>query len=282
VIWDFSAAMLSVDGMISVVLSLPPTTPLGTVLHLSATITPNGTDEDITNNAHAIEQIVVASYDPNDKLVVPSVLTPDQVVAGTPVRYTIRFQNTGTAPAQFVRVRDTLDQRLNAATFRFITSSHPCAWFIENDVLSFVFDNIYLMDSLSDGPGSHGFVTFEITPASTLSIGDIVENIAGIYFDYNEPVITAPAVFSVEEPMAIAEDAEPAILVFPNPAADVVHVVSPNNVNGTSLTINDITGRTVRTVIARNGRTSIDVRDLPAGAYVLRLLDGTNARFTKQ
>lgn len=281
--WDYSAGALDLDGSILVDLYLPPGVALGTELLLSATVSTDAPDADMSNNEDHMTRIVVGSFDPNDKLVSPSVLSPAEVAAGTPVGYTIRFQNTGTASALLVRIQDVLDPRLEVGTFRFLSSSHPCAWYIEQGVLSFVFEGINLPDSSSDEPGSHGFVRFEITPASTLVLNESVENTAAIYFDFNEPVITAPAIFSVEEAMGVVEYGANGITVGPNPASDFVAIRCNGLIGQATVRLRDAAGRVVKTVNLREDTAVLDLHGLAPGVYTARIDgDARTARVVKR
>lgn len=283
VTWNFSVDALDVDGSITVFLSLPVATPLGTELSQSVTIAPADTDEDPSNNTDLMEQVVIGAYDPNDKLVEPSVLSPQEVAAGASVRYTVRFQNTGTAEALLVRISDTLDTRLDPTGFRFLASSHACDWYIESGVLSFIFHDINLPDSTNDEPGSHGFVSFEINASTDLSLGESVANVAGIYFDYNEPVITEPAVFAVENTTDVAENTGARFRIFPNPVHDVLYVVGDADASVTKVILCDATGRERVSAQLANGRAAINVRELPAGLYAVRSSEGELlSRFIKQ
>ncbi|MEL7535177.1 MAG: SprB repeat-containing protein, partial [Bacteroidota bacterium] len=141
---------------------------------------------------------ILASYDPNDKQVSPEgVVAPATGQGGyilptqDLMEYTVRFQNTGTYPAQYVVIRDTLDSDLNALSFRAAGASHPYSLNFEDDsVLVFTFANINLPDSASDPQGSQGFVAYTLQHAGSLSPGSQIENRAAIYFDYNAPIIT--------------------------------------------------------------------------------------------
>ena len=66
---------------------------------------------------------------------------------------------------------------------------------VENDVINlqlfdFIFNNIQLPDSNVNEPASHGFVKFKINQRANNPLGTVIENKAGIYFDFNEAVIT--------------------------------------------------------------------------------------------
>lgn len=136
---------------------------------------------------------VIASYDPNDKQVFPQgVCAEHYTLKNQALTYTVRFQNTGNAPAIDVFLLDSLSPSFDLKTLRVLSSSHqPMITEIVGDrILKFDFKNINLADILSDEEASKGFVTFEISPYLNLLDGTLIENNAGIYFDFNPPVIT--------------------------------------------------------------------------------------------
>jgi uncharacterized repeat protein (TIGR01451 family) len=167
------------------------TAVIGSDVSVSAQVTPIATDANPLNNSQTIRTIIVGSYDPNDKAVTPVFLHPDMVAVGERLYYTIRFQNTGNYPASFVRILDTLSQRVDLASIRVESASHPFTWNIRNQrILDVLFDDINLPDSTHNEPESHGFVKFSIRADSTLQLGQKIENTAYIYFDFNPAVVT--------------------------------------------------------------------------------------------
>ena len=70
------------------------------------------------------------------------------------------------------------------------------------------------------------------------------------------------------QPMAIDPVAVPAMALYPNPATDILHVVSLES--GVEAVLYDISGRAVRVMTLVEGRNTLDVGALPAGVYVLR------------
>ncbi|MEM6343009.1 MAG: PKD domain-containing protein [Bacteroidota bacterium] len=161
-------------------------------------VNPIAGDTTPANNYDTTCVEILAAYDPNDKQVSPiGVVAPATGQGGyilpseNLMEYTVRFQNTGNYPAQYVVIRDTLDSDLNAMSFRAAGASHPYSLNFEDDsVLVFTFANINLPDSASDPLGSQGFVAFSLQHAGSLSPGSQIENRAAIYFDYNAPIIT--------------------------------------------------------------------------------------------
>lgn len=196
-------------------------TPADELLCFYAQVLPQVGDVAPANNTHTTCAYLQFSLDPNDKHVDPiglcgaGYVPMDQVL-----RYTVRFQNTGNAPALRVAVMDSLSPLLDPASLRVIANSHPMvAEWMPGHVLRFVFDNIDLPDSTSNEPESHGHVVFELAPVAAIQSGDEVTNNVGIYFDYNEPVITNTVhnTYTADMPTACSEEVGVAELAhFPN------------------------------------------------------------------
>ncbi|MDJ1496941.1 6-bladed beta-propeller [Cytophagaceae bacterium DM2B3-1] len=137
---------------------------------------------------------IIDSFDPNDKLVSP-VGTPNDhyTPTNTELKYTIRFQNTGTDYAYTVTVVDTLSESLDISTLQMGSSSHMYSLKVTGKgrpVLTWTFNTINLPDSTRDQAGSNGFVQFTIKPKANLAEKAQIENFADIFFDYNDPVRT--------------------------------------------------------------------------------------------
>lgn len=258
------------------------TVSLGTDVEHTVSVSPEFADLTIADNTATWNDVVVGSYDPNDKMVRPTVLNWAEVAAGTPVEYTIRFQNTGTAPAHTVIISDSLSADLQWDSFEMLSSSHAHIWWVQNGVVYFRFDNIMLPDSNSNEPASHGFVKFRMQPRTDLMPGASVANRARIYFDYNGAITTNQAVFEVATSTGLGENEDAVLAVWPNPATDRVHVTGA--VDGTVLQLFDVTGRVVLKEVAQGGGTVIDIGDLSGGLYMVRPVTGTarSASFVKR
>lgn len=154
-------------------------------VHVSISSTP--IDADTTNNAYDFCYQVVNSYDPNMKEVYPDDVAPGYDDWFT---YTIHFQNTGSAPAFNIQLKDTLDNSLDLSTFEVLGYSHPSNVRLNDHILSVSYSNIMLPDSTTDYEGSKGYFQYRIKPKPNLPLGTSIENTAYIYFDYNTPIIT--------------------------------------------------------------------------------------------
>ncbi len=155
-------------------------------------------DEDCTETT--------GSFDPNDKQGFPLGAGMAHFInKNTALEYLIRFQNTGTDTAFTVVVRDTLNPSLDLTAMRPGASSHPYEYEVYGDgILQFTFRDIMLPDSNVNEPGSHGFISFEIPLKDGVAPLTVVENRAGIYFDFNDPIITNTTFHTVEKPKVFA------------------------------------------------------------------------------
>lgn len=284
--WIVPAMVPGSNWTATVQVLTPVTALLGDTTHLVFTATTLAADTTPSDNIVSITEIVVASCDPNDKTVSPDQATPDEVALGLDLDYTIRFQNTGTWPASRVVITDTLSEDLDWSSYRFIASSHACTWYMLGGVLHFVFDPIYLPDSGLDQLASNGFVRFTIQADPGLINGTEVHNVANIYFDFNAPVITEPAVLVVDEAQGLSRHAPGELVIWPNPAEEWLWVEPPGK-GGTieAWEVFDAQGRKVLHGGSSTGQVGVPVGQLSRGVHLLRVRSafGTVAiRFIKQ
>ncbi|MDO7848836.1 T9SS type A sorting domain-containing protein [Hymenobacter sp. M29] len=291
--WTYASLAPFGRNEYDVLFSLPTNATPGAVLNTAASAPVTG-DVAPTDNAATLAQTVVSSYDPNSIEVSYERLTPAQVAAQQPLDYTIHFQNLGTASAVNVLLSDTLDfRKLNPATLMLIAQSHNCIWSLTSlkpntGLLTVRFLNINLPERNLDVIRSQGFVRFRVQPRTTLAVGDIVPNTAGIVFDYNAPVITNTATTTVMLTSAtLANHTAAAWNAYPNPATDAVTIAADLKAAGpVRLDLLDALGRTVRqqTLTAPAGplRQTLDLRGLAPGFYVLRLTPPTGPASSQQ
>ena len=193
--WDFTDHPPGLIVVYRVNMTTPNNVPPGSVLDYYFKVDPINGDIRPADNEIVRQCNVTNSYDPNDKQVLPvgegvlGGIRPD--LNDSLLSYHIRFQNTGTDTAFTVVVRDTLDSDLSVRDIRPGPSSHPYELTITpGNVLEFTFDNIYLPDSNTNEPLSHGFFFYDVAIDRDLPIGTAIHNTAAIYFDFNAPVIT--------------------------------------------------------------------------------------------
>jgi len=192
--WHFNDLFPSglVHKQISLGMPGPPDLEIGTGLNFQSYVTYTDTNGDQTSDTFDYSQIIDCAYDPNDKLVNP-VYPMNYALIGEPLTYTIRFQNTGNAEAFDVVIQDTLNANLDPSTFRVIASSHDQVLSTElrdDQYLSFNFIDIFLPDSTTTFEGSQGYVMYSIQAYDNIPELTEITNTAGIYFDFNPPIIT--------------------------------------------------------------------------------------------
>ena len=179
---------------------------LGDTFTHTAAITPTSIDNDSSNNTATLNVDVVASYDPNDVTEIRGEIIPINTFSNSDyLEYTIRFQNLGTASAQFVRVLSTLDPQLDPATFEMITASHNFTYTKNANDLDWFFDNIQLAAEVNDPEASNGFIRYRIKPLPGFAVGDLIAASASIFFDYNPPVITETWLTTFDIPASLSD-----------------------------------------------------------------------------
>lgn len=276
--WQWNGFQPFSRESVSLQWQLSASTPLGNTVKNIAWVSSANTDGNPLDNRDTLLQTVFGSYDPNDKQVQPAGnLTPLEVQQGAELNYTIRFQNTGTYPAENILVVDSLQADLDWRSFQLRASSHPCkVTLYETGVVAFYFEHIQLPDSLKDQAGSHGFVQFAIRPNTGLPLGTEIYNDAQIFFDYNQPVntnstytpVAEDTVSAVKNPdMRDGNDAGFGLSVLPNPFSTELQVkVALPHSGALQMKLLDAQGRTLL--------LTDPVRQLP-GEQAIRLQVGT-------
>jgi len=282
--WDLGTLALAAEGLLTVDLSTLASVPLETPIEHLLTAGPVAGDEAPDDNVSVYSDVVVGSYDPNDKLLSPAAMSPAQLLDPTArIEYTVRFQNTGTFLAERVVILDTLPEGLILESIQFLASSHPNNWYLTGGVLHVIHNNIMLPDSTSDEPNSHGFIRFSIKPEPTLANGATIANIAHIIFDFNEPIITPPAVFTVDVLASVNEVQRGTWSLWPNPTRDLLRLTATDGALANQpCVVRDLTGRTI---LATNtdGGGDLNVGVLAKGAYTMQIKGQVEVlRFVKE
>jgi len=220
------------------------------------------------------EEVFLCSYDPNDKITLPSGTGPEGLtdIDQTEFQYLIRFQNEGNWPANTVVLRDTLDEIFDPSTFAFLSASHVVADMrMSGQMLEVVFENINLPGAIINESESQGFFSFLISRTDmAVEGGRKIENTAHIYFDSNPPITTNTTLNTLvkEVPNAVEEVIEKGIQLFPNPANQSITIVISDGSVPEGMLLYDVHGIIVQRIT--NGKKVIDLQGYPAGIYFLR------------
>ena len=257
-----------------------PSVNIGNVLNYTTTITTASTDETPTDNTFTLDQTVVGSYDPNDKTCLQgTTITPTEV--GKYVHYVIRFENTGTFPAENIVVKDMIDlAKFDITTLVPLKSSHDFFTRINGNKVEFIFENINLdfNDATNDG-----YVVFKIKTKPTLVVGNTFTNNANIYFDYNFPITTNTYTTTVAALSTQDFDFGSYFTLYPNPAKDVLNIQTKQDLQVNSVEIYNQLGQIIMAVT--NSVNSVDVSNLSSGTYFVKINSvkgSANAKFVKE
>lgn len=260
---------------------------LGQSAFVSAHVTGQYTEVSTTNNVDSIAQVIVGSWDPNNKIPVvsnkvdnPNLQYVSAVNANQKIRYTINFQNTGSAAAQNIVVKDELSNDLIESSFELIGASHPVVCTRNGNKLNFKFNNIQLKDKYNHESESHGFVTFTVDAKPGLQAGHVITDNAAIYFDFNAPVITNNADVTLVDYTSIdgLNSNNKTVFISPNPFSEFT-ILKVNGVEGpVTIAVVDMIGKKVidKTADAQS-YIKIERENLANGVYTYTVLQNGKA-----
>lgn len=233
------------------------------------------------------------SQDPNNKTVQPvrdesngGIYTTD-----TDLSYIINFQNEGEVAAHYVRVEDVLDEnKFDLSSIEVLGGSHPYTFERENNKIIFKFEDLELLPNRVDEEKSKGFVAFKIARKANLPVGTTIDNIASIYFDFNEPIITQPAHSTIISPLSnevVAVAADQTLAIVPNPTqSSATAVVTVKEATAASVNIYDINGKLVSAIASQElnsgvNRIDLNVDQLSVGGYIIQVVTANGTLTSK-
>jgi len=241
----------------------------GDILSLKAEVGPLG-NQTLTVYWSCLDQEIVNSFDPNDKTCLNGNAF-DQELIGDYLKYMIRFENTGTAEAVNIVITDTLDDaKLDVRTLQVINASHEVETELTDNVIKFIFKDIYLP---FDDATNDGYVTFKIKTLPSLVLGDDIRNKAEIYFDFNFPIVTNTTSTVISDFISVSDIANESIdiEISPNPASELFSVRSEVPMN--AIEIWDMSGRLVEKVafVSTKIYHTHSADHLGSGVYMIKI-----------
>lgn len=270
--WNFTDLLPFESGEIMLTYSLnPPTSPSyplndGDELSFTAKVNPVDSDETPLDNVFTLNQTVVNSFEPNDKTCLEgSSVSPEMV--GEFVHYKIRFENTGSAEAVNIVVKDVINTEMfDIASLQPVDASHNFETRIKNgNEVEFIYENIMLP---FDDANNDGYVVFKIKTLETLQLGDSFENDAEIYFDFNFPIVTNNAVTTIET-LSTTDFAldEVEVKLYPNPVVSELNIQTESAIQ--SVQIYDVNGKLISQTSFTGTRQEVEIQadQLKSGIY---------------
>lgn len=283
--WSFSSLAPFETRSITVVLNVnaPTESPAvngGDVLNYNVIIF-GLSDEMPNDNFTTLSQIVVNSFDPNDKTCLEgTTVGPDLI--GQYVHYMIRFENTGTFNAENVVIKDIIDtSKFDIASLVALDGSHNFETRISNNnKVEFIFQNINLP---FDDATNDGFVIFKIKTKPNLVVGTSFSNNASIYFDYNFPIVTNTYTTTISALNNQDVNFNDYFEIAPNPAKDFLNLSIKSTTQVSSLSIYNTIGQLIMTIT--EPQNAIDVSNLKIGNYIIKVVSDkgvTTSKFIKE
>jgi len=253
---------------------------MGDTVQTYYTISPTTGDDDLSNNSEMVIDTVTSSYDPNEMSVTPS----GYISSGTQLKYTINFENTGNDTAFNIHVMDTLSDNVDVKSLDLIMASAVMniATFNQSghNIVKFDFPNINLLDSTHHGL-CDGAVIFTINTKTGLPNGTLIDNRAGIYFDYNPVVMTNQVENIIGIPSGVSTiNASSKVELYPNPVSNELTIKTDNTAYN-SATISNIMGQVMMTEEISTALTKVNVQRLPAGMYYITLRGESGVKVMK-
>ncbi|MGV3609580.1 MAG: DUF7619 domain-containing protein [Fluviicola sp.] len=269
--WNFTGTSAIFDFDDFVLFHVPSGITSGTNHAYTISITPTGSVPEChsSNNSSTLNLIVGQSYDPNDKTVHnQKYIDPMEADLLT---YVIRFQNTGTAPAQDVYIIDTISSNLDFSTLEILETSHNLNVVdMGNNVIKFDYPQIWLPDSNANEAASHGYVIYKIKEKENNPIGSSIENTAYIYFDWNPAIITNTTININSEQTNSLNELKNEFSVYPNPFNDQIHIKGTTPITGYEFI--DAAGKVILKNTTDSNEVLISTAELTAGLYYLNIL----------
>lgn len=268
--WDFTDLEPFETRSIDVTFNLnsPTETPPlngNNILGFDSSIGENGASQPFSSQ-HVLYQTVVNSFDPNDKVCLEGQVLDESYLGGF-VTYQIRFENTGNFAAQNIVVKDVIDtSKFEISSLMPIAGSHDFYTRIVDNKVEFVFENINLP---FDDANNDGFVVFKIQLAPTVTAGSTISNSASIYFDYNFPIETLPAVSYLGILSADSFVFDEQFVISPVPTKNSLQINSKSSLIIERVEIYNHLGQIVQSEVGIN--STIDVSRLSKGSYFLKI-----------
>ena len=272
---------------IDVTMSVPslPTVAVNQLLTATASSTVPADDINSVNNATSNSQIILNSYDPNDKMESHGDKIPISTFTSNDyLYYTIRFQNNGNANAIDVTIQDVLNIKIDEESIRMISASHNYTMTRINNAITWEFNNIQLVPATVSLELSKGFVYFKVKLKPGFVSGDIIPNNASIIFDANPAIVTNTFNTKFTSTLSNPNFELGDFIMYPNPADSNVHISLKNaNEKIGSLTITDMLGKTIKDIknITAN-EVNVDVSNFTTGVYFVTITSENNLKLVKK
>lgn len=255
----------------------------GNPIHTQVIVTPETGDSDTANNCQVRTDTVRASCDPNEMWASPACI-PSGNEPQT-LQYTVHFTNVGHDTAFNIHVMDTLSAYVDPQSLDISLASNTMNIAMLTDgpynIVKFDFPHINLLDS-THCPQCGGAVVFNINTLPGLPDGTQIQNRAGIYFDYNDVVMTnaVQTIKGCPTPTLVQTLPTNTTHIFPNPATTQLTIQTAQPLY-TKLSITNSIGQSMLQQDMSGMQTQVDIEALPMGIYYITLTSNGESKVEK-
>jgi len=240
------------------------------------------------NNNFILQQEVVSAKEENHKSAFPSMFKEERFINEKidTIRFLIEFKNTGNDTVFNLTITDTLSSSLDLNKLEILGSSHNYVYFINNNVISFLFKNINLTQSYNN-INNYGFIEYSVPLSKDLTMSDTIKNTAYLCYDYAPDVITNSAKVFIKIPYSENKinEANNALDVYPNPNDGSMKVILKDVASNADihLKVLDIKGRLIlnKSFVLKDNQIDLNLGEHQTGIFIL-LLEIENSVYRKK
>ncbi|MGB5031408.1 MAG: T9SS type A sorting domain-containing protein, partial [Saprospiraceae bacterium] len=165
-----------------------------------------------------------------------------------------------------------------------LTASHDYTYSVnEQGFLEVNFKDIMLADSNISEANSHGYFKFSIKPKPGLNFGTLINNVADIYFDFNDAVRTNFAKLTLTPILKTKNIAGEKIIelkAIPNPANQVTEIALPESWHNAvaRARVLSLDGKLTQSFDISTNKIILKRKNLSSGMYYLNLINKEGKR----
>lgn len=247
----------------------PDSLAVGDSIIWMATADSSNTELSYDNNIKKQEVRVSGPYDPNH-----ITGSYEGKVSSSPktINYLVEFQNLGTDTAFNVTLVDTIPNSLDIYSIKLLSSStNNVTAMIKGQVVSFKLNQVRLTPKTLSDAKSKGFLIFSINLKNNLKAGELIENKAGIYFDYEAEVATNTTAFELTKDLVTAKlptlKTQAPFTAYPNPSSNHLTIQTQPGQGISSIKFFTPTGQAL--IAETSNNTDFDISQWPSGLFLM-------------
>ena len=180
------------------------------------------------------------------------------------------FVNTGFSilPLHLISFTGNYTNDANRLRWKTDNEKNTSQFFVERSSNGFSFLSISIVSANGNGAANYSY--------------DDKDKLSGKIY-YRLKIVDIDGKFTYSNIIALSNQQSSSLAVYPIPVKDKATLqITGNKLLYTKAQLTDISGKTVNTIFINNNFETIDMAQLPAGIYILRLNDGSVQKIVKE